>query len=59
MAEELISVGVPEIVPVEFENERPAGRDGLIDHDVAGPPLAVGVAADIVPSFVSPSELDG
>ena len=52
-------MGVPEIVPVEFENERPAGRDGLIDHDVAGPPLAVGVAADIVTSFVSPSELDG
>ena len=45
------------MVPVEAENERPAGNDGLIDHDVTGPPLAVGVTADIVTSFVKVREL--
>lgn len=55
--DEVIAVGVPDIVPVEFENERPAGSEGLIDHAVTGPPLAVGVTADIVTSFVRVREL--
>ena len=51
------AVGVPEIVPVDAEKERPAGSVGEIDHDVTGPPLDCGVAADIVTSFVNEREL--
>ena len=51
------AVGVPEIEPFEVENERPAGSVADIDHDVTGPPLAVGVTADIVTSFVNEREL--
>ena len=50
-------VGVPEIAPLEVENERPAGSVGEIDHAVTVPPLEVGVTADMVTSFVSESEL--
>ena len=49
----VIAVGVPEISPVVAENERPAGTDGEISHDVTGPPFAVGVAAVIAVPFVS------
>ena len=53
----VIEVGVPLMAPVEVENERPAGNDGAIDHEVTVPPLEVGVTADIVTSFVSEREL--
>lgn len=53
----VIEVGVPLMAPVEVENERPAGNDGVIDHEVTVPPLEVGVTADIVTSFVSEREL--
>ena len=35
--------GVPLIAPVDESSERPDGREGETDHDVIGPPLAVGV----------------
>ena len=31
------------MTPVEESRERPAGSEGETDHDVMGPPLAVGV----------------
>ena len=39
----LSAVGVPEMVPSEVSNERPAGSEGEIDQEVTVPPLAVGV----------------
>ena len=53
----MTAVGVPEIAPVVPEIARPAGSDGVTDHDVAGPPLAVGVTVVIVVPFVNVSEL--
>jgi hypothetical protein len=47
------AVGVPEIAPSVFEIERPAGSDGVTDHDVTGPPLVVGVTAVIAIPFVN------
>lgn len=39
-----MTVGVPEMAPVDVEKERPAGsEDGEIDHEVTAPPLEVGV----------------
>tara|TARA_Y100001954_G_scaffold207087_1_gene230250 strand:- start:858 stop:1082 length:225 start_codon:yes stop_codon:yes gene_type:complete len=55
--EEVMAVGVPLMAPVEVENERPDGNEGLIDHEVTAPPLEVGVTADIVTSFVREREL--
>ena len=48
---------MPEIVPVDVENERPAGSVAEIDHDVGVPPLDCGVTADIVTPFVNEREL--
>jgi hypothetical protein len=48
---------VPEIVPVDVENDRPAGSVAEIDHEVTGPPLDCGVTADIVTPFVNEREL--
>ena len=31
------------MAPVEESRDRPAGRDGETDHEVTGPPLALGV----------------
>ena len=53
----MTAVGVPEIAPVVPEIERPAGSDGVTDHDVAVPPLVVGVTVVIVVPFVNVSEL--
>ena len=55
--EEVMEVGVPLIAPVVLENDRPAGNDGEIDHEVTVPPLEVGVSADMVTSLVNESEL--
>lgn len=49
----MISVGVPEIAPVEVSKDKPAGSVGVIAHEVIAPPLAVGVAVVMVTSFVS------
>ena len=43
MAEEVTADGVPEMAPVEESSERPDGSEGETDHEVTGPPLAVGV----------------
>ena len=50
--EEEVAVGVPEIAPVEVENERPDGSDGVIDHETTVPPLEVGVAVVMVVSLL-------
>tara|TARA_B100000003_G_scaffold186241_1_gene181016 strand:+ start:376 stop:552 length:177 start_codon:yes stop_codon:yes gene_type:complete len=55
--DELVVVGVPEIAPVEVENESPDGSDGEIDHETTAPPLEVGVTVVMVVSFVNVSEL--
>ena len=40
------------MAPVVVENDRPAGNDGEIDHEVTAPPLEVGVAVVMaVPLF--------
>ena len=53
----VIAVGVPEIAPVEVDNESPVGSDGEIDQDVTDPPLDVGVIVVIVVPLVNDSEL--
>ena len=55
--EEVMEVGVPLMAPFVLENDRPAGNDGEIDHEVTTPPLEVGVTADMVTSLVNESEL--
>ena len=57
VADAVISVGVPEIAPVEVEKERPVGSVGVIDHDVTVPPLEVGVAVVIAVPLVRVKEL--
>ena len=51
VAEDCTAVGVPEISPVEAEKVRPAGRAGVISHEVTVPPLADGVAGVIADPF--------
>ena len=51
------AVGVPLMAPLVVENERPEGRDGEMDQDAIGPPLAVGVTVDMDTPFASVSEL--
>ena len=48
----MIAVGVPEISPVDVEKVSPAGRDGVIDHEVTVPPFADGVAVVMAVPFV-------
>ena len=55
--DEEMAVGVPLMAPVEVSKERPNGKVPEIDHEVAAPPLDVGVTADMVTSFVNESEL--
>ena len=43
MAEDVTAEGVPLMAPVDVSRERPDGRVGETDHEVTGPPLAVGV----------------
>ena len=52
------TVGVPLIVPVELSNDRPVGNVGLIDQDVTGSPLAVGVEGVIGVPLVRVNELE-
>jgi hypothetical protein len=51
------AVGVPDISPVEVSRTRPAGSDGSTAQDTTGPPLAVGVTAVMLESFVRVNEL--
>ena len=55
--DEETTVDVPLIAPVEVSKERPAGSVGLIDQEVAAPPLDVGVTDDMATPFVSVNEL--
>ena len=57
------AVGVPEIAPVDEDNERPAGREGEIDQDVTDP-VTVGVTVFIAVPCVKENvfgeyEIDG
>ena len=56
VAEEVIAVGVPEIVPVDTSNDKPDGSDGETLHDVTAPPDAVGIALDITEPFCNVNE---
>ena len=57
MAEDVTAVGVPEMIPVVVERERPAGSDGETDHDTTDPPVEVGVRSLMAVSFVRVSEV--
>ena len=56
VAVELIAVGVPEIVPVDVSNDKPAGNAGEMDHAVTAPPVDVGVTLVIVEFFAIVNE---
>ena len=42
-----VAVGVPVIAPVEVLKDNPAGKPGLIDQVVTGPPVFVGDQVEI------------
>ena len=44
------------MAPVEESRERPDGREGETDHEVTGPPLAVGVTVVMAVPFVKVNE---
>ena len=56
VAELVTADGVPEMAPVEESRERPAGSEGETDHEVMGPPLAVGVTVVMAVPLVSVNE---
>ncbi len=45
------------MTPVEVSKERPDGKDGETDHDVAAPPVEVGVTLVMATPLVNVSEL--
>jgi hypothetical protein len=45
------------MAPVELLRDKPDGSEGETDHDVTGPPLAVGVTVVMAVPFVSVKEL--
>ena len=49
-------VGVPLMAPVDESRDSPAGREGETDHDVMGPPLAVGVTVVMAVPVVKVNE---
>ena len=53
---EEITVGVPEMAPVDVSRDKPAGSVGETDHDTTVPPVEVGVTAVIAESFASVNE---
>ena len=57
VAELVMAVGVPEMAPVEESSDKPDGSEGETDHEVTGPPLAVGVTVVMAVPFVSVNEL--
>ena len=50
-------VGVPLMAPVEVLNDKPDGSDEEMDHDVAVPPVDVGVMVVMATPFVRVDEL--
>ena len=57
VAELVMAVGVPEMAPVEESSDKPDGSEGETDHEVTGPPLAVGVTVVMAVPFVNVNEL--
>ena len=57
VAELVMAVGVPEMAPVDESSDKPDGSEGETDHEVTGPPLAVGVTVVMAVPFVSVKEL--
>ena len=55
--DEVTADGVPLMAPVDVSRERPVGRDGETDHDVAVPPDEVGVVVVMATPLVKVSEL--
>ena len=53
VVEVLSSVGVPEMVPSEVSNDKPAERLGEMDHVTTSPPLMVGVTEVMAVPFVN------
>ena len=51
-----MAVGVPEMAPVDESIDRPAGSDGETDHEVTGPPLALGVTVVMAVPLVKVNE---
>ena len=51
-----MTVGVPEIAPVDESSERPVGREGETDHEVMAPPLTVGVTVVMAVPLVKVNE---
>ena len=44
------------MVPVEESSDKPAGSEGVTDHEVTVPPLEVGVRVDMAVFLVNVSE---
>ena len=55
--DEVTADGVPLMAPVEVSRERPVGRDGETDHEVAEPAVDVGLMVVMATSLVNVSEL--
>ena len=53
----MTNVGVPLMAPLDVSKFNPAGTVGEIDHDVTGPPLAVGVTVVIAVPLGNVNEL--
>jgi hypothetical protein len=47
------------MAPVDESKDKPTGSVGETDHEVTGPPLAVGVTVVIAVPLVNVSELEG
>ena len=54
--DEVTTVGVPLMAPVDESKANPAGRLGETDHEVIVPPLTVGVTVVMPVPFVSVNE---
>ena len=55
----MTNVGVPLMAPVDESKDKPTGSVGETDHEVTGPPLAVGVTVVMAVPLVNVSELEG
>ena len=55
--DEVTADGVPLMAPVDVSRERPVGRDGETDHEVAEPAVDVGLMVVMATSLVNVSEL--
>jgi hypothetical protein len=53
-----MSVGVPEIAPVEVSRERPAGSVGETEYETTAPPVEVTVSVVMAVPFSSVREVE-